>query len=332
MSKIKLFALIFNLVFGAAYSQGPLLDMKEMPDSFFCQNLDTLQATTTPTHLILSGYLRKSKTFSLYAKAMSLLNMEGKFLPYELPLQQGKIDQSALIRFLDVFRANNSLHTVVISDPYKQILIEHLDTLTDSASALQTVNLIYKENGKIVGDNIDADAFLLGAQQEIGFEYSGHSMLFFGCGGVSSAIAFKLAPKLSKIGLVEINKEKRDKLALLLQTFYPSTSIVVFERDGPLDFSDFDIFYNGTGLGKFSNDPNSTLRSPLLKGDIIPTLGLAIDANYTPWETLFLQQMAIYGFQTVNGSSHMIAFSSLHLSKVSGKSITYSKMKNLMGS
>lgn len=331
---MKLICLILSLLFLSPVVAIPpiVAELREMPDSFFCKNLDKLQTTTAPTHLILSGYLRKSKTFCLYAKAMSHFGIEGEFLPYELPLQQGNIDQAALESFLGIFRSNPYLQTLIVSDPYKQVIIDYLDELTNTALAIQTVNLVYKKEGILIGDNIDANAFLLGAEQEIGFEYEGHSMLFFGCGGVSSAIAFKMAPKLSKIGLVDINEARREKLAVLLKTFYPSTPVIVFDRQGPLDFSDFDIFYNGTGLGKFSKDPNSLLRSPLIEGDVFPASGLAIDANYTPWEPLFLQQMAGRGFETLNGFSHMLAGTTLHLSKISEKEISYSRMRSLPNS
>jgi shikimate 5-dehydrogenase len=249
-------------------------NFRERPESFFCQNLDKLQDRTTPAHFILSGYLRKSMTFSLYQKAMDHFEIEGEFLPYELPLQGGYIDREALQHFLNVFRANPFLQTLIVSDPYKQVIVDYLDELASAAIPIKTVNLVYKMDGQLIGDNIDATAFLLGAQEEMAFEYEGRSMLFFGCGGVSSAIAFKLAPKLKKMGLVDINVERSEKLALLLKEFYPLTSVIVFDRKGPLNFSDFDIFYNGTGLGKFSKDPNSLSCSPLIEGDIFPSSGV----------------------------------------------------------
>lgn len=319
--------LLFSTV---AASQQPMENLRVMPDSFFVQNLDRLQATTTPTHLILSGYLRKSMTFSLYAKVMSHFGVEGEYLPYELPLKEGAIDREALQRFLEVFRANPHLQTLIVSDPYKQMIIDYLDGLTDIAQAIKTVNLVHKRDGELLGDNIEAASFLLGAQEEIAFECDRHSMLFFGCGGVSSAIAYKLAPKLKVIGLVDINVERRHGLAMVLKKVFPSTTVIELDRNGALDFSEFDIFYNGTGLGKFSNDPQALSRSPLVEGDMFPKTGLAIDANYTPWKTRFLEQMTDRGFQTLNGFSHMLGCVSLHLSSVSGKEIVYSAINEIL--
>lgn len=73
-------------------------------------------------------------------------------------------------------------------------------------------------------------------------------------------------------------------------------------------------------------------RPLILDGDIFPASGLAIDANYTPWKPLFLQQMKNHGFQTLNGFSHMLGSTLLHLSKISGNEISYSEMKNHLNS
>jgi len=302
--------------------------IEENVDSFFRPSLEELGTSTTRTNCILSGYLRKSMTIRLYPLLMAHFNIEGKFLPYELSVEKGFVDYRALEQFLAVFQKNPYFQTLIVSDPYKQIIVKYLDELTPIAQAIETVNFVYKSNGQLVGDNRDAEAFLLGLMEETDFKYEGKSMLFFGCGGVSSAIAFKLAPQLKKIGLIDIDKEKKEKLLAVLKTHYPTIPVIAFDRNGPLDLSDFEIFYNGTGLGKFSNDPNVLLRSPLMEGDIMPKTGLAIDANYTPWKTLFLQQMADHGFATLNGYSHMLGSTTLHLSDLLGNPIGYSKVKS----
>lgn len=132
------------------------------------------------------------------------------------------------------------------------------------------MNFVYKNGNKLIGENRDALAFLIGAQKESIPDFQGRSMLFFGCGGVSSSIALKLAPKLKKIGLVEIDEKRKNQLFVMLKSLNPLTPVIVFDRKGPLDFSDFDVFYNGTGLGKFGKDPLSLSRSPLVEGDIFP--------------------------------------------------------------
>ena len=310
----------------------PILVANTIPEvPVFTQQLESLRATKTPTHLILSGYLRKSMTIALYPKAMMHFKIEGVFLPHELPLQNGAIDYDSLQDFMTIFRNNPYLKTLIISDPYKQIIVDYLDTLVGGAKEIEVVNFIYKKDGQLIGEIKDGLAFLEGAQKEIEFDCEGKAMVFFGCGGVSSAIALQLAPKLLKIGLVDINPEKRDKLYSVLKNMYPQKSICILDREaGPIDFSDFDIFYNGTGLGKFGQDPFSLKRSPLVEGDVFPETGFAIDANYTPWQTQFLKQFESLQFKTLNGYSHMIASTALHLSFISGMQINYHALKQLL--
>lgn len=266
-------------------------------------------------------------TMIVYRKIMDHLGIEGEFLPHELPLKEGRMDLKALHDFMRVFRSNSFLQTMIISDPYKQAIAGYLDALSNEAKELKIVNFVYKEDGQLIGENKDALAFLTGLQNEINFDFAGCSMVFFGCGGVSSAIALKLASKLKKIGLVEINDERKEKLNAVLKKMHPLTPVITFDRKGSLDFSDFNVFYNGTGLGKFGKDPLSISLTPLIEGDIFPNNGLAIDANYTPWETPFLKQCAEQGFQILNGYSHMLASTSLHLSFISGKEIDYQMVK-----
>lgn len=308
------------------------VEYRDCSNAFFRPSLDHLKTAATPTHLILSGYLRKSMTLKIYPKLMAHFGIEGQFLPYELPLNNMTVDREALFQFLTIFRNNPNLKTFIVSDPYKQVMPDYVDELTPIASTIRTVNLVYKKEGKLIGDNIEARAFLLGAKEEVDFVYEGHSMLFFGCGGVSSALAYALSPQLKRIGLVDIDPKKQQYLAETLQKLSPATQVIVFDRQKPLDCSSFDILYNGTGLGKFSKDPDAVMHTPIQEGDILPSHGLAIDANYTPWQTHFLIQLTEQGMDTLNGYSHMLASTTIHLSMISNKNIEYAAVKKIVSS
>lgn len=54
---------------------------------------------------------------------------------------------------------------------------------------------------------------------------------------------------------------------------------------------------------------------------------LGVDANYTPWQTNFLKGFADNENITLNGFSHMIGFTSMHLSEVLNQDISYEKVK-----
>lgn len=282
------------------------------------------------THFILSGFLRKSWTFKLYPAAMQYFGIEGKYLPYELPLKEKMIDIQGLKNFLKIFKKNKYLKSILVSDPYKKLVLEFLDECTPEAKMIGAVNLIVKRGDSLFGENKDGQAFLMGVEGEKFTQFNGASMFFFGCGGVSSAISFILGDKLKNIGLLDIYNGKSESLKHILNKKYPNLCVTVFNRKSCIDFSSFDIFYNGTGLGKFSEEKESIYKTPLIKKDIFPECGLAIDANYTPEKTQFLKTLSKKGFPCLNGFSHMLSSTAIHLSCISGKNIEYQAIKDMI--
>lgn len=301
-----------------------------MDNISFQPDLEKLKSTTVDTHFILSGYLRNSMTFKTYHLGMQHYHIKANYLPYELPVRNQCIDREAVKNFLDIFRTNDNLKTILVSCPYKQVIIDYLDEVSPEAKIIGGVNFVLKKNNQLFGEHLDAKAFLMAVEEEIHFDFQNASMLFFGCGGVSSAIALKLAPRLKKIGLVDVDKQKADSLCEKLRLHYPNLSVISFDRTSPLNFTAFDVFYNGTGLGKFSHDPQSINCTPVLEGDIFPAVGLAIDANYRPWETVFLKDFAKLGYQTLNGFGHMIASSAIHLSMMSSQNVDFLVLKDMI--
>lgn len=87
----------------------------------------------------------------------------------------------------------------------------------------------------------------------------------------------------------------------------PNLSVEIIEGASSRDFRGFDFVYNGTGLGKFNSS------SPIADGDLFNRSGIAFDANYTPAKTPFLETMEAHGYEGINGLSHMIMCTTLHL-------------------
>ena len=55
-------------------------------------------------------------------------------------------------------RANN-ISGVNVTLPFKKLVIPLVDDLTSIAKEAQSVNTIYKSNGKVIGDNTDVGGF-----------------------------------------------------------------------------------------------------------------------------------------------------------------------------
>lgn len=295
----------------------------------FQPSIEQLIAASKPTHFILSGYLRNSMTFKIFDLAMQHDQIVANYWPYELPKINDSIDFEKLNAFMDVFQKQELLQTMVVSHPYKQIMLDYIDQASIAAKNLGVINFVIKQNGKLFGDNLDAEAFLMAFEDETRRSFKDRAMLFFGCGGVSTAIAYQLASQLKMIGLVDIDNDRCEKLKELLIKQNPKLSILIFDRRSPADFTRFDVFYNGTGLGKMSDNPNSLAKTPLLAGDLFPQKGIAIDANYHPWQTAYLKEFAKRNYQIVNGFGHMIASSSIHLSMIANRKIEFQALKKL---
>ena len=295
---------------------------------YFDRFPENITQTAIPTHLIVSGFLRLSKTFEIYRRAFAELGMTDVFVPHELPLVGGMPDTKGLRALIELYRGNPAMKTLVISDPYKQAILPLLDLLEPRARVIGAVNFIFKRGDKIVGDNLDGEAFVLGVQNEIKFDFNRRAMVFFGCGGVSSAVSMSLAAQLSRVALIDVQVERAEALAGKLLAANKKLKIAVHDRSSEIDMRRFDVFYNGTGLGKETNQ-NAFLLTPIHAFDMFPEEGLAFDANYIPAETAFLRRFGVMGFTTLNGFSHMIAFTSLHLSHIAQKKVAYQSVRDL---
>ena len=54
---------------------------------------------------------------------------------------------------------NGNIDGVNVTVPFKQEIIPYLDKLSDLSEKTQSVNTIYKQDNKIIGDNTDAFGF-----------------------------------------------------------------------------------------------------------------------------------------------------------------------------
>ncbi len=211
-------------------------------------------------HFIISNFLKASKTFDVYKSVFSRYSINHTYLPIEIKTSSkyrvAKKELEELRRCVNIFRNNADDCSMVISNPFKQVIIDLCDELSNEASIMNTVNLIYKKNGIIYGRNIDGDAFLLGCSKELEYDFSNKSILLLGCGGVSTAVSFALSSQsVSSITLYDIDLSKTVALKNKIKTNFPTVTIKVLKQ---FDLSSYyDVIYNGTGVGKMSYDPTT---------------------------------------------------------------------------
>jgi len=182
--------------------------------------------------------------------------------------------------------AGEKIDGINVTIPFKKSVISFLNELTPLAQKAQSVNTIYKKDGKVVGHNTDADGFGR-ALKHIDYNIQGKKIFILGAGGVVSSIILGLKKAgASEIILSNRTKEKAENL----KKIYSYLKVVDWG-----DVPDFNMIINATSLGLKENDEIK------LNYADIGANKLFYDIIYNPSETKFLSRAKQFGNQIENG-------------------------------
>lgn len=121
------------------------------------------------------------KSPAMFSAVIKRTGMKGVYVPFMVqPNNIGAAMQS--LRVLNIAGAN-------ITVPYKEVVVPHLDILSEGANIIGSVNTIVRDGEKLKGYNTNAIGFM-DALDHIGFEVAGKSALVFGSGGIAKAVVF----------------------------------------------------------------------------------------------------------------------------------------------
>ena len=170
--------------------------------------------------------------------------------------------------------------------PFKKIIIPFLDILSDEAKNSQSVNTVYKNKDKIIGDNTDIDGFKI-ALETTSQIIKNKEALILGAGGVVPSIIIAL----KKMQISKIRLSNRTELeALKVKKLFPEIEIVEWGK-----VSSFDIIINATSVGLNNKDEiNIDYRN-------ISQNKFFYDVIYNPKKTNFLKRAKEFGAHTENG-------------------------------
>ena len=176
----------------------------------------------------------------------------------------------------DFLRARE-FHGINVTIPYKTVLADVCEELTESAAAIGSVNTVVKRaDGTLLGDNTDAAGFEAMIRRA-GLEIAGAKCLVFGSGGASRAVRYVL----DKLGAGEI---------------------VVISRTGEDNYDNLDrhadaqILVNATPLGTYPD----TAAAPVDLRDFPACQGV-LDLVYNPARTALIQQAEALGVPCQGG-------------------------------
>ena len=200
-------------------------------------------------------------------------------------LKQNEIEKI----ILDLREEN--IHGLNVTVPFKKIVIPFLDILSDEARVSQSVNTIYKDKDKIIGDNTDIEGFKI-SLEKTNQVIKNKEVLILGAGGVVPSIIIALRKmQISKIYL----SNRTELKALEIKKLFPEIEIIEWGKT-----SSFDVIINATSIGLNKNDEIDIDYKNISQNKFF------YDVIYNPKETNFLRKAREFGAYTENGKMMFI--------------------------
>jgi shikimate dehydrogenase len=197
-----------------------------------------------------------------------------------------------------------------VTIPYKKTVVSLLDELSAEAHAIQAVNTIVNENGRLIGHNTDIAGFaapLMPWADRI----HGKRVCIFGNGGAALAAveAFRIHFRPSSILLFVRELHKADKMLEGYEHREIVTPCLTADLDLPLggqQIQECSVIVNATPIG--TSGRNDTIRSIVPTGrDLLHKGQIVYDMVYNPLETPLLAEARAAGASTVSGIEMLIA-------------------------
>mgnify|MGYP006081744301 CR=1 FL=1 len=183
------------------------------------------------------------------------------------------------------------IHGINVTVPFKKTVIPFLDILSEEAKYSQSVNTIYKDKDKIIGDNTDIQGFKIGLETT-NQVIKNKKVLILGAGGVVPSIIIAL----KKMQIAKIYLSNRTKLkALEIKNFFPEVEIIEWGK-----VTSFDIIINATSIGLNERDEINIDYKNICQNKFF------YDVIYNPKETNFLRKAKEFGARIENGKMMFI--------------------------
>lgn len=254
--------------------------------------------------------------------ALKACGLGGEYSLFPIPLDdiQGLKDLLARVRSGEITGLN-------VTIPHKQNVIPLLDELTPTAQSIEAVNVIYMKDGKLIGDNTDAQGFLADLKKfmaespspswrEAGVREK--SALILGAGGSARSVVYALCNDGWNVTIAA----RRIEQAQVLATKFGAQAIELNVQSFQL--SSLQLIVNTTPLGMTPN----TDTSPLPENITISKATMIYDLVYNPRETRLVRDARAQGLHATTGLGMLIEQAALGFALWTGRTLPVEIFRN----
>ncbi|MBL0732012.1 MAG: hypothetical protein JJW03_04065 [Desulfosarcina sp.] len=226
----------------------------------------------------------RSKTPAMYSEILNRVGIKGTCVPFKVdPDQIGMALQS--IRVLNMAGA-------ILTVPFKEAVIPHLDILSEGATIIGAVNTIIHDGKTLKGYNTNAIGFM-DAVDETGFDFTGKSALVFGSGGTARAVVFIL--NWLRTDSIFITDGDEKKIVQITEKIGGETKSLESLQEKPVPV---DILINATS--QFTIDEAPELANLVSRLEV-PQCELVVDLNYGRPENFWKDMADAKGIKFIDG-------------------------------
>ena len=202
---------------------------------------------------------------------MKINKIEAEYICFEI--KPNEIDQ-----FYKDFKKDNNLLGFNVTVPYKENFFRISDNLQDRAKNIGSVNLVYKKNKNVYGDNTDYIGFAKTYKKLV--TKNVNKILLIGAGGAArSILQFLNDEKIKQVDIFTrtLNKKKILSRTMKFDNFYIDSKEIRGKH--------YDLIINASDAGMRGR---KNLASNIYK--LVPNTSFVIDIVYNPIRTKLIEK------------------------------------------
>lgn len=244
---------------------------------------------------VIGDPVQHSRSPQMHNAAIVERKLDYVYVPFHV--RSGELQEA-----IEGFKALNVLG-VNVTIPHKQTVMSILDDVSHEATLIGAANTLIFCDGRVSGDNTDAQGFLR-AMTEEGIDIPvGGSAVVLGAGGAARAVVVALA--LSGLGLITVANRTGWKaiqfeknLATISETEISAVDLASNQLNSAIRSAD--LLVNTTSVGMQETD------QLLIDPDSLNPGTIVYEIVYTPPETPLLRVAREKGCQTIGGIGMLV--------------------------